>query len=173
MAKFNNKRNGQKKKNNNSNGYFAKNVKQFGKDFIKSKRDVDIRRDAPRIFKDIAFSMGEVGLIAEFFLDRRFVNQLYIQSTESFMEYDTTSKGLVAYMKDSSNPPFDPKANIENMIQTKTKLAAAYSIIAQALNSILNVLQANKNADRLALYVMIGGILRQLSMQLKDYKYVL
>ena len=171
MGKF--KKNQNNKKRQNTNGYFARNSKQYGKDFIKAKRDDEIRRDAPRIFKDIAFCMGDIGGISEFFLEKRFVNVLYQYSATMYLEYDTTAKGLMAYIKDNTNMPLDPKAQVDNMIQTKTKLAAAYGIIAQSLNNILNVLTMNKHADRLALYVMISTVLKQMSIQLKDYRYIL
>ena len=174
MGKFsNNKKTVKKKKQNN--GYFAQNEKKFGKDFLKTKREEDIKRDAPRIFKDIAFCFGDVGSIGCYFLDKKFVNTLYLYAYNMYIEYDMTTKGLTAYINSElkNNTVLDPKYGVEDMIKTKSKLSASYCIIAQGLNNILNTLTMEKGIDRLALYCHVCAILKQMSLQLKDYRYVL
>lgn len=171
-GKFNSK----KKSKRNNNGYFSQNIKKFGKDFIKNKRDDEIKRDISRIFKDVAFSAGQTGSYGEFFLDKRFVTALYQEASSRCMEYEYTSKGLVAYMnEEAKNSSVDPRTEkeISEMIQTKSKLAVAYGIISQGLNNILNTLKIGKQSDRLVLYCKVCMILKQMSMQLKDYRYVL
>ena len=174
-GKFNNKKGGMKKSKKLNNGYFAQNVKKFGKNFIASKRDDEIKRDAPRVFKDIAFCYGDVGSIGEYFIDKRFVNSLYQYALSMYTEYELTSKGLIAYMNSEAekNISIDPRMGIDEMIKTKTKQAAAYSIIVQGLNNILNTLKMESNLDRLALYCHVCITLKQISIQLKDYRYVL
>lgn len=174
MGKFNNNKKTAKKKKQN-NGYFAQNEKKFGKDFLKTKREEDIKRDAPRIFKDIAFCFGDIGPIGGYFLDKKFVNTLYLYASSMYIEYDMTAKGLTAYINTElqNNTMLDPRAGVDEMIKTKSKLAAAYGIIAQGFNNILNTLTMEKGIDRLALYCHVCAILKQMSLQLKDYRYVL
>ena len=173
MAKNHKKGNGKKKPN--QNGYFASNIKRSGKDFLKLKRDDELRRDAPRIFKDIAFCFGDVGQIVPYFMDKRLVTILYQYAKNASIEYSMTSKGLSTYVQNNAQDPTlsDPTLAIEDMIKTKAKLASAYSIINGSLNNLINILSVDQNLDKLVLYCHIGMELKAMSVRLKDYRYLL
>lgn len=165
----------QKGKRSNNNGYFAQNVQRFGKDFLKRKRPDDVKRDAPRVFKDIAFCNGYVGSITEYFLDPQFVKNLILAANESYQEYSLTVVGLTTYIQQQTGSGvIAPQDQVQEMIVLRSKQKEAYDIILAGLNNIIIELDNLKmGKDRLAVYMTVCGFLKQISFNLKNYRYVI
>lgn len=177
---FNNRNNrnnkpNQKKKQNNNNGYFVQNSQKFGKDFLSKKRSNDIKRDAPRIFKDIGFSNGFVGSIGEYFLDRSFIKNLIIVASEQYQEYSATVTGLTMYYKaQSESGMLNPEEKIQEVLNMRSKQAEAYNIILIGLNNILNEIDTLKfGRDKLSVYLSVCEYLRSISFNLKPYRHLI
>ena len=81
MGKGKNNKKGNK---NSNNGYFFQNAQKYGEDFLKRKRADEIKKDAPRIFKDIAFANGSVGSITKYFMNYSFVRNLMFVADEFY-----------------------------------------------------------------------------------------
>lgn len=175
--KFNNKPNNnqQKRRNNNNNNYFVQNSLRYGKDFHLRKRSDELKKDANKIFKDIAFMKGKVGDIIEYFMSVQFVRNLGLVADDMYRYEHATCVGLSTYyQQQKSSGTYDESEKIPEYLNEKTKLSGAYYIIAIGLNNIINMLDdLNRGVDRMSVYISVGNYLKSMSINLWDYRHIL
>jgi len=169
------KKNSQKGKGHNNNGYFVQNAQKYGEDFHKRKRPDDLRKEAPKIFKDIAFMRGNIGSIIKYFMDYQFVNNIMIVADDEYRCKNATCIGLSTYYNQQmANGTYNKDQRIPEFLNEVTRQTEAYNIITTRLNNILNELDSLKRGkDKMAVYVSIGNYLKSMSISLKDYRYLL
>ncbi len=171
--KFKNKQ-PQKPKNNN-NSYFVQNSLRYGKDFHKRKRPDELKKEAPRIFKDIAFMRGRVGDIVEYFMDFQFVNNIRMVADDEYRCNNATCVGLTTYYQQQmSAGTYNQDERIPEYLNEKTRVTEAYCIISTGLNNILNELDSlNRGRDRMSVYLSVGNYLKSMSINLGEYRHIL
>lgn len=164
-----------KQQKSNNNGYFVQNAQRFGKDFHKRKRPDEIQRDAPKIFKDIAFMRGHVGSIVEYFMDHQFVYNILMVADDKLRYANASYIGLSTYYNQQvASGTYNNDERIPEYMNDLSKQVDAYSIITTRLNNILNEIGSLKQGkDRMAVYVSVGNYLKSMSFALKDYRYKL
>ena len=167
------KNKGNKRKNN---GYFAKNKQQNGPNFLLKKTAKDIQFDLRNIVRDIAFSNPEIDIpdLTEYFLSYVFVQNLATAASIEFNKYNAEFIGLSQYLM--MYKPDPTMQIVENMNIAQSK-AAAYSIVLNHLNNIINLFNNGQGIcgidQDMWLRVNIETILKSLSAQLKQFKRVL
>lgn len=159
----------------NNNGYFVQNAQRFGKDFHKRKRPDEIQKDAPKIFKDIAFMRGHVSDIIEYFMDHQFVYNILIVADDKLRCANATHIGLSTYYNQQmASGTYNTDEKILEYMNDYSRQVEAYTIITSRLNNILNEIGSLKQGkDRMSVYVSIGNYLKSMSFALKDYRYKL
>ena len=162
-------------KNNNNNGYFTQNAQRYGKDFHKRVRPDELKKDACKIFKDVAFMKGRISEIVEYFMDYQFVNNLRLVADDLYRVNNATCVGLSTYYQQQMNSgTYSQDERIPEYINESTRKTEAYNIIVTTLNNILNEIDSlNHGKDKMAVYVTIGNHLKSMSIRLKDYRYML
>jgi len=166
------KKNKSKNKPNN-NGYFYQNSQKFGPDFLRQKRVDDLRKDAPRIFKDIAFSGGFVGSITHYFLTYNFVKNMQTVSANMQREAAATAIGLQTYIQQSQTQGLPVDKHLQTTYDTKRQLADAYKIIYDGFSTLLQVIDSSSPRSGFCKFVDAGSVLKEISYKLKPYKYIL
>ena len=167
------KNKGGKRKNN---GYFAKNRQQNGSNFLLKKTAKDIQFDLRNIIRDIAFSNPEADIpnITEYFTSYVFVQNLATAAGIEFNKYNAEFIGLSQYLM--TYQPDPTMQIVENMNMAQAK-AAAYSIVLNHLNNIINLFNNGQEVygidQDVWLKANIETILKSLSAQLKQFKRVL
>lgn len=167
------KNKGNKRKNN---GYFAKNKQQNGPNFLLKKTAKDIQFDLRNIVRDIAFSNPEIDIpdLTEYFLSYVFVQNLATAASIEFNKYNAEFIGLSQYLMMYKPDPTMQIAENMNIAQSK---AAAYSIVLNHLNNIINLFNNGQGIcgidQDMWLRANIETILKSLSAQLKQFKRVL
>lgn len=170
-----NKAKNNKKGNKNNNGYFIQNAQKYGDDFLKRKRADEIKRDAPRIFKDIAFAGGNVGSITKYFMNYSFVRNLIFVADELYKIENATCIGLNSYyQQQTNNGCYQEEERIPDILSRKSQSREAYNIIVSGLNNIIRELDNIKlGKDKIAVYLSVGKYLKGMSLGLKNYRYML
>lgn len=156
-------------------GYFERNAKQFGENFLSRKTAKDIKFDSRNIFKDIAHSDPEKDIpnIVEYFNNLTFVTNLSAAANEELIKNNAVFIGLQMYIAASQRGEvyIDPSQQLyENMIMAQNKMYA-YSIIYMHLNNILSLFNYSGDDDWLKANIEMQ--LKSLSLQLSKYKYIL
>lgn len=168
-------KNNKKKQNNNNNGYFAQNVQKYGENFHEKKNAEELKKDAPRIFKDIAFLNGRVSGIIEYFMSEQFVNNLKYVADDLYRYNNAVCIGLTTYYQQQTNSgQYSQDERIPEILNDETKRTTAYGIIMTGLTNIsneLNSLHAGK--DRLSVYYAIGNHLKSMSINLRNYRFII
>lgn len=154
--------------------YFSQNVEKFGPDFLKRKRPDELKRDAIRIFKDIAHSKGYVGGIGVYFTNNyNFVKIMRDASNAMQVEENAIVLGLSTYVKNMQDMGTQPDEHIIHQHNDHKGRLKALTIIGMGLDSIITIIDLNNPWDNIYKYVKVCGVLQSMSLQLKDYKYYL
>lgn len=164
-----------KKKQNNNNGYFAQNVQRFGENFHEKKNPEELKKDAPRIFKDIAFLNGRVSDIIKYFMSEQFVNNLKFVADDLYRYNNAVCIGLTSYYQQQTNSgQYSQDERIPEILNEETKKTTAYGIIMVGLTNISNELSnLHMGKDRLSVYYTIGSHLKSMSINLRQYRFIL
>lgn len=155
--------------------YFSQNVEKFGPEFLKKKRPDELKKDAIRVFKDIAHSRGYVGQIGMYFTtgNYNFVKIMREAANTMLVEENAVVVGLSTYVNNMqcSGTQLDPSVEVSyNSHKGRLK---ALQIINTGLDNILSIIDLNNPWDNNYKYVKVCGVLKSMSLQLKDYKYYL
>lgn len=155
--------------------YFSQNVEKFGPDFLKKKRPDELKRDAIRIFRDIAHSRGYVGQIGQYFTAGyyNFVKIMREAANAMLVEENAVVVGLSTYVKNMQDMGTQPDAAVLDSFNSHKGKLKALQIINTGLDNILVVIDLNNPWDNNYKYVHVCGTLKSMSIQLKDYKYYL
>lgn len=166
---------GKKQPKQNNNGYFAQNALKYGDDFLKRKRSDELKRDAPKIFKDIAFAGGRVGSITKYFMNQSFVRNISFVADELYKTENASCIGLNIYYRQSiEQGTYNEDERLLDVLNKKAQQAEAYNIILTGLNNIVRELDSIKvGKDKMAVYYMVGKYLKSMSINLKNYRFVL
>lgn len=145
------------KNNNNNNNYFAKNIRERGKDFLCYKNARELYNDSRKVFREIA--KGQIDLLqyGEYFLDQQFLECCIQSSYTEFAKSSISMQGVELLISQAFNngQPVD-QLTIAVKEDHKRK-AEAYCIIYQVMMGIKATHDLNN------LFV--------LPSKLKDYKY--
>lgn len=160
-------------------GYFQKNVNQYGENFLNMKTAENIKYDAKNIFKDIAFTSVEkekgrtcVSDLVPFFNNLTFVANLYNAALQEYYMCNATCIGLQTYISMAmQRGVWDPSQHLEEAMGTMQNKAYAYNIICAHLNNILSVFNISGDDDWIK--ANIENQLKSLSIQLSKYRAVI
>lgn len=174
------KHNKLKKKKENLNKppkstYFSQNAEKFGADFLKKKRPDELKRDAIRVFRDIAHSRGYVGQIGTYFTtnNMNFVKIMRESANTMLVEENAIVVGLSTYVKNMQDMGTQPDESVLFSFNSHKGKLKALQTINTGLDNILSIIDLNNTWDNIYKYVKVCGVLKSMSLQLKDYKYYL
>lgn len=154
--------------------YFSQNVEKLGPDFLKKKRADELKRDAIRVFKDIAHSKGYVGQIGTYFTNNyNFVKIMRESANTMIVEENAIVLGLSTYVKNMQDMGTQPDASVIHSLDAHKGKLKALSILCTGFDNILAIIDLNNTWDNIYKYVKVCGVLKSMSLQLKDYKYYL
>lgn len=168
------------KKGKRREGYFQKNLNQYGENFLNTKTAENIRYDARAIFKDIAFTSVEkergktcVTELTQFFNNLTFVTNLYNAALSEFYTCNATCIGLQNYiaMSQQGHVMVDPSQRLEETMLMMQNKAYAYNIICMHLNNIISLFSISGDDNWINANIDIQ--LKSLSLQLSKYRGVL
>lgn len=154
--------------------YFSQNAEKFGPDFLRKKRPDELKRDAIRIFKDIAHSRGYVGGLGVYFTNNyNFVKLMREAANTMVLEENAVVLGLSTYVNNMQSQGTQLDDNVMFSYDNHKGKLKALSIIGTGLDSILAIIDLSNTWDNVYKYVKVCGVLKSMSLQLKDYKYYL
>lgn len=145
---------GFKPNNNNKRreNYFDQKIKQFGDDFMAKMNPTDLKKDANRILKDIAYGNINYGDMkyTRYFADPNFIQILLQVSYENWNYNNVTAIGLEMYFKENQVDD-----SIIQIYDIHDAARNAYYYLYNALNNVMQYLQTcySQNAQ-----VMSGPI---------------
>lgn len=137
----NNNKGGKKKRPN----YFDMKYQQSGENFISRMTVLDIKKDAGKILKDMAYANIDysVDKYLRFYMDPGFINILLQVCYENWNYNNTTCIGLETFFSTSNNQPASEMMNVYNV---HNMARIAYNILYDGLNNVAQILAtANPN----------------------------
>lgn len=142
-------KNNSNNKNKKRENYFDQKIKQMGEDFMIKMSTQDLKKDANRILKDIAYANIDFSEIKylRYFADPNFVQLLIQVSYENWNYNNVTCIGLENYFK-SGMPQ-----NEMRIYDIHNAARSAYAVLYNGLNSLIQYLiQCNQSQQQ----IMIG-----------------
>lgn len=128
---------GKPNRNNNNRkreSYFDIQIKASGERFLYNKTPLDIKKDANKIFKDIAYANLNLERDVAYFCEPSFVNSLYIEAYANLTLNGWSAIGLQTYMQ--NNGIDDINANF--VLLRFQNACNAYSVLTKHLSNIIN-----------------------------------
>lgn len=158
------RQNNNKKKKPN---YFDQKIQQFGEDFMTKMTIPDLKKDANRILKDIAYANIDFTNIKylKYFSDPVFVNTLIQAAYDNWNYNNVTCIGLETYLQaDQQQGQIDMDIyDIHNMARQ------AYYILYNGLSDLLSYINTCANANQPAYSQPMIDILFIMSRNLLQY----
>ena len=148
------KNNSNNNKNKKKENYFDQKIKQLGEDFMVKINPQDLKKDANRILKDIAYANIDFAnpRYLRYFADPNFVQLLLRVSYENWHYNNVTCIGLEYYLQ-SNNANMD--SNIMQIYEIHDLARKAYAELYNGLNALMQYLiQCNQSQQQ----VMMGPV---------------
>lgn len=163
-------KNGMRKKKTNQNGYFARNIRELGPDFLIKKTAKDIRFEYKFIFKDIAnMAPEDIPQITKYFTNATFVYNLLLSANDEAARNNAAALGVNTYIQMNTMP--DPSMRLNEFLVEFQQLAAAYSTISFYLNNILTTV--NCCYDSVSAEASIEMNLKTMCIQISKFRRIL
>lgn len=115
--------------------YFEQNIKRSGENFLSTKTTDQLIKDAPRIFKDIAFGNINYDTEGVYLLDNRLAMACYDKAYNEYSIANINYKGNWLLMQNGSNDVL-----LQSVINSNNNRAAVYAKIA---TSFYNFIKTN------------------------------
>lgn len=133
MGKHNNSKNNKKKRPN----WFDLRLQQFGEDFMSKMTIEDIKKEAGRILKDMAYANIDYTNLKylRYYADPMFVSQLMNACYENWVYNNMTAVGLNNYFSTLTEAP---PVEYLNVYQIHNQAQIAYNILYEGLYNVFN-----------------------------------
>lgn len=146
-----------KNNNNNNNNYFAKNIREKGKDFLCCKNARELANDSRKVFREIAKGQIDLAQYGEYFLDQQFLECCIQTAYNEFAKSSISMQGVELLITQAFNNGQPVDQMTIAVKEDHKRRAEAYCIIYQVLTSIRMTGDVNN------LFV--------LPSKLRDYRY--